>query len=146
MNTKTLKGMTAAASLLIGIGAASPALATTTGQQALGVVLANGIDVWTFTCGPAALGAVARVLDNGPNNAAAAVQVVLGHDGNPTAQATDTEGGAASGFAAVSDGPVGYTMAFKKTGGGAEGYTGEAFCTNGAVLAPVGGLTRRINQ
>ena len=72
MNTKTLKGLTAAASLLIGIGAASPALATTTGQQALGVVLANGIDVWTFTCGPATLGAVARVLDNGPNNAPAA--------------------------------------------------------------------------
>ena len=36
MNTKTLKGMGAAASLLIGIGAASPALATFTPPQILG--------------------------------------------------------------------------------------------------------------
>ena len=145
MNTKTLKGITAAVTLLVGIGAASPALATLTPAQALGNSV-NAIDVWTFECPPNFPIAQARVFDVAPINNPALLQVVLGKDGAPTVQVTDpNEGGQPSGFATVPDGIGGYVMAFKKTAGGGEGYIGEARCVNGANIAnPV--LQRRINQ
>ncbi len=153
MNTKTLKGMGATASLLIGIGAASPALADTfTGLQGLGAA-GNAIDVWTFICPAGTVSAQARVFDNNPPfNAPALMQVVLGEDGFPTVQATDQnpfangEGGGPSPYAVAADGPGLYAMAFKKTAGGVEAYIGSARCVNagGGILNPP--LTRRINQ
>lgn len=154
MNTKTLKGMNVALSLLVGIGAASPALAKSTGARALGAA-ANAIDVWTFTCPPGFNRAQARVNDIEPVNNSALLQVVLGHDGSPTVQRTDLSPVAAFGeggnisdstFADVGDGSGAYVMAFKKTASGEEGYIGEAFCrdANDAIFNP--DLTLRINQ
>ena len=146
MNTKTLKGMGAAASLLIGIGAASPVLATFTPGQVLGAA-PNSIDVWTFSCPAGTASAIARVHDTpAVFNAAALMQVVLGENGLPTDQETDFgEGGAPSAFAVVPDGPGLYAMAFKKTAGGVDSYIGEAYCVTAAgAFNPV--LTRRINQ
>lgn len=151
MNTKTIKGVGVAASLVIGIGAASPALATGTGPQLLGVA-ANAIDVWTFSCPGGTVSANARVSDTlAVVNAAALMQVVSGEDGLPTAQATDQnpfasgEGGGPSPAAVVADGPGLYAMAFKKTAGGVDSYIGEAVCVTGAgIFHPF--LTKRINQ
>ena len=154
MNTKTLKGMGAAASLLIGIGAASPALATLTGPQTLGAA-PNSIDAWTFSCPVGTVSAVARVYDTvAVFNAAAQMQVVLGEDGFPTIQWTDLipfatgEGGLPSPYAVVPFDGAGlqYALAFKKTAGGVDSYIGEAYCVigGGALFNPV--LTLRINQ
>ncbi|MGH8532405.1 MAG: hypothetical protein ACREV1_06635 [Gammaproteobacteria bacterium] len=146
MNTKTLKGMGVAASLLIGIGAASPALATVTPPQILGAA-PNSIDVWTFGCPAGTVSAIARVHDTPVVfNAAALMQVVLGEDGLPTVQATDfAEGGAPSPAVVVADGPGLYAMAFKKTAVGVDSYLGEAVCVTAAgIFHPF--LTKRINQ
>lgn len=152
MNTKTLQGISAAVSLLVGIGAASPALATFTGAQALGAA-AYAIDVWTFPCPAAFPRAIARVYDIAPGNNPALMQVALGKDSVTDDEVTDLnpgaafgEGGGPSGFADVPDGAGLYAMAFKKTAGGVEGYNGEAYCVNagGGLLNPP--LTLRISQ
>jgi hypothetical protein len=84
MNTKMFKGVGAAVSLFVGLGAASPVLAESSiGAQALRAP-ANSVDVWIFSCpravGPGG-GAQARVFDLiPPNNAAARMQVVLSQD------------------------------------------------------------------
>ena len=49
MNTNTLKALTVAMALAGGIAASSPAMATLTGVQTLGVAQ-NSVDVWRFTC------------------------------------------------------------------------------------------------
>lgn len=147
MNTKMLKGMTAAVSLLTGIGAASPAMAGFTGAQ----VLANNgasptIDVWTFT-GPAGFGGRARVSDLANPNNAPAVQVVLGHDSGPNLQVTDaTDNNVFSAFTPVIPESGLYAMAFKKTGPDFEIYNGHGQCVNaaGGIFEPA--LTRRIRQ
>ncbi|MSQ48513.1 MAG: hypothetical protein EXR78_09070 [Deltaproteobacteria bacterium] len=54
MDTKILRSFGTAA-LLISLIATSPALATSTGLQALGTS-ANAIDVYTFTCPATGLG------------------------------------------------------------------------------------------
>ncbi len=154
MNTKTLQGISAAVSLLVGIGGASPALAAVTGAQALGAA-ANAIDVWTFPCPAAFPNAIARVYDIAPVNGPALMQVVLGNDSIPTVQVADTnpgaapvgEGGGPSVFASVpAGGNLLYAMAFKKAAAGVEGYIGEAFCVNagGGLFNPP--LTLRISQ
>lgn len=150
MNTKMFKGVGAAVSLFVGLGAASPVLAdSSTGVQSLGAA-ANSIDVWTFSC---PIGARARVFDITPFNAAARMQAVLGKDGNPTREVTDLspsptgEGDGPSPFAVVIDGPGLYAVAFKKTAGGVERYNGQAACVNAAGVVtsnPV--LTKRIDQ
>jgi len=131
MNTKTLKGMGVAISLLVGIGAASPVLAKATSARKLGSE-ANAIDVWTFDCPEGFPIGQARVTDLLPtNNAAAKMQVVLSKDGTPTEQETDEDGEAGSDrsvSAIVNGGIGGYVMAFKKTADGEEDYIGEAFC------------------
>lgn len=131
MNTKTLKGIGVAISLLVGIGAASSALATSTGARDLGVKQ-NAIDVWTFDCPEGFPNGQARVKDLLPtNNAVAKMQVVLSKDGTPTEQETDEDGEAGSDrsvSATVNGGIGGYVMAFKKTADGEEDYIGEAFC------------------
>lgn len=145
MNTKMLKGMTAAVSLLTGIGAASPAMAGYTGAQLLGAV-PTAIHVWTFTC-PAGYGGRAQVNDLPNPNYAPAVQVVLGHDGNPTQQATDTtDDGAYSAFTPVISESDVYAMVVRKTGPAPEWYSGHGQCITpaGAISEPV--LTLRINQ
>lgn len=150
MNTKMCKGVGAAVSLLLGMGIASPALATSTGVQALGAP-ANSIDVWTFRCPAGTVSARARVFDIAPDNDAL-MQVVLGQDSAPTVQMTDEdpalrggEDGGPSPHAVVPDGPGFYAMAFKKTAGGAEGYIGQADCVlSNGINNPI--LTRRINQ
>jgi hypothetical protein len=149
MNTKMFKGVGAAVSLLLGMGAASPALATIV-VETLGAP-ENSIDVYTFNC---PIGARARVFDLiPPNNPAARMQAVLGNDGNPTRQVTDMspsptgEGGGPSPFAVVIGGPNLHAVAFKKTAGGVELYRGEVQCVNAAgnpTSNPA--LTRRINQ
>lgn len=151
MNTKMFKGVGAAISLFVGLGAASPVLAdTSTGVQALGAA-ANSIDVWTFRCPTGTVSARARVFDIEPFNVAARMQVVLGQDSAPTVEMTDVdpapngEGGGPSPLAVVPDGPGFYAMAFKKTAGGAEGYIGQADCVlSNGINNPI--LTRRINQ
>ena len=77
MNTKTLKGMGAAASLLMGIGAASPALATSTGVQALDFP-ASSIDASIFSCPNTTVRVEAQVLDLPPANVVARMQVTAG--------------------------------------------------------------------
>jgi hypothetical protein len=158
MNTKMFKGVGAAVSLFVGLGAASPVLADlSTGVQTLGAA-ANAIDVWTFTClpvvGPGG-GARARVFDLiPPNNAAARMQVALSKDSNPTRQVTDLspsptgEGGGSSPFVVVRDGPGDYTMVFKKTAAGVERYSGLVGCVNAAgvfISNPIN-LRRRLDQ
>lgn len=142
MNTKIFKGVGAAVSLFVGLGAASPVLAeSSTGAQALRAP-ANSVDVWIFSCpravGPGG-GAQARVFDLiPPNNAAARMQVVLSQDGSPTREVTDLsprptgEGDGSSPFARVFDGPGRYVMVFKKTAAGVERYEGRATCINAA--------------
>jgi hypothetical protein len=156
MNTKMFKGVGAAVSLLLGMGAASSVLADTSVVETLGAA-ENSIDVFTFNCplavGPGG-GARARVFDLiPPFNAAARMQVVLGQDGNPTRQVTDLsppptgEGDGSSPFAVVRDGPGLYAVAFKKTAAGGERYNGQAGCVNAAgvlIFNPV--LTKRIDQ
>lgn len=155
MNTNTLKAITVAVSLIAGMGAASPAMATATGAQSLEPA-ANAIDVFIFTCPAGFNRAQARVNDTTTTlNNPALMQVVLSKDGNPTVQRTDVfpvaafgEGGtiADSTFADVGDGSGAYFMVFKKTAGGEESYIGEAFCrdANDAIFNP--SLTRVINQ
>jgi len=150
MNTKTLKNMSVAVLLLLGMGAAAPALATPTGGQALGFS-ANSIDVFTFTCPVGFIGAAARMDDIAPMNPAR-IQVVLGRDGLPTVQQTaPDDAGGLSPFATVLDGAGLYAVAFKKTGVGVEGYSSDVFCVqpNGGglnILLNVFDLQRRINQ
>ena len=78
MNTKTLKGMGAAVSLLVGIGTASPAFATSTGPQALDFQ-ASSSDAFIFSCPdiPAfrTVRVEAQVLDLPPANVVARMQV-----------------------------------------------------------------------
>jgi hypothetical protein len=148
MNTKMLKGIGVAISLLVGIGAASPALATATAARALGVK-ANAIDVWTFDCPEGFPIGQARVQDlQATVNAAAKMQVVLSKDGTPTEQVTDEDGdgGDQSVEATVNGGIGGYVMAFKKTADGDEDYIGEAFCrdANNAIDQPT--IDLRIDQ
>ena len=71
MNTKTLKGITVAATLLVGIGTATSVSATSTGGRTLG----NGgqqIDVWSFVCPANFPIGQARVSDRAAINNAAA--------------------------------------------------------------------------
>ena len=135
MNTSFVQSfrskMVLAAALLVGLATTSPALATSTGAQTLGTA-ANAIDVYTFTC-PVGVGVRARtnVQDVAPINNPAFMQVVLGKAGFASSQTTDVlpvpfgEGGAASPVAQVIGGPGLYTVAFKKTAGGLEGYIGN---------------------
>jgi hypothetical protein len=149
MNTKMLKGIGVAISLLVGIGAASPALAKATSARALGIE-GNAIDVWTFDCPEGFTKGQARVKDlAATNNAAAQMQVVLSKDGTPTQQVTDEDGEAGSDrsvMATVDGGIGGYVMAFKKTADGVEDYIGEAFCrdANNAIHHPA--IDLRIDQ
>lgn len=150
MNTKTFKGVYTAVLLLAGVGATFPVLATSTGPQILGVA-ANSIDVFTFTCPAGLLGAAARVDDRDPPLNPALIQVVLGKDGVPTSERiAPNDGGGASLFAQVLDGPGLYAVAFKKTGFGVEAYNGDVFCVKASVplniLFNVVDLQRRINQ
>jgi hypothetical protein len=149
MNTKTLKGITAAVSLLVGIGTATSALATSTGGRTLG----NGgqqIDAWSFECPANFPIGQARVSDRAViNNAAAKMQVVLGKIGNPNQQVTDPdgEGGASSIFATVASGTGEYIVVFKKTAVGVEDYIADVVCrdaNNGLFNNPP--LTLRIDQ
>ncbi|MGH8612474.1 MAG: hypothetical protein ACREYF_10670 [Gammaproteobacteria bacterium] len=147
MNTKTLKGLGTAVSLLL---AASPALATSTGLQTLGAP-ANSIDVFTFTCPAGFIGAAARVDDREPPINPALMQVVLSKDGFPTVQQTaPDDAGGSSAFATVLDGSGLYAVVFKKTNVGIEAYIGDVFCVQPAVplniLQNVVGLKRQINQ
>lgn len=141
MNTKTLKGITAAVSLLMGLGTATSALATSTGGRTLG----NGehqIDVFSFECPADFPIGQARVSDREEiNNAAAKMQVVLGQIGRPNEQVTDPDGdgGDRSVFATVPSGPGQYIAVFKKTGKGVEDYIGDFVCrdaNNGLFNAP----------
>jgi hypothetical protein len=149
MNTKTLKGITAAVSLLVGLSTATSASATSTGGRELG----NGehqIDVWSFECPAGFPIGQARVSDRaGTNNAAAKMQVVLGKIGNPNQQVTDPdgEGPARSIFATVASGSGEYIAVFKKTAVGVEDYIADVVCkdaNNGLFNAPP--LTLRIDQ
>lgn len=91
-----------------------------------------------------------------PINIPASMQVVLGKATFVSAQTTDMasglgffngELGLPSPNAEVIGGSGLYTVAFKKTAGGAEGYIGNVICVNVAgigVTHPV--LTRSINQ
>jgi len=137
--------MTAAVSLLTGIGAASPTMAGYTGAQALGA-LANAIDVWTFDC-PAGFGGRARVNDL-PNPANPPdVQVMLGQNGKPTQVVTDTtDNGAYSAFTPVISASGGYAMVVRKTGPAPEIYSGHGQCITpaGHISEPV--LMLRISQ
>mgnify|MGYP001156637132 CR=1 FL=1 len=150
MNTKTLKGITAAVTLLVGIGAAPSVLALSTGPQTLGSA-ANSVDVWTLEC---ALANAKAVVSDGPNiNGPAKLQVVLSFDGNPTVQRTDNapvgqngEGGGSSGVASVSDGAGQYVMTVKKTAGGQDDYEANVVCFDGGITVDPVGLQRRINQ
>lgn len=146
MNMKTQKERIAA-SLLLLMGAATPALASSTGPQALGFP-ANSIDVWTFTCAAGTNGAAARVTDNAPVHPAL-MQVVLGKDSLPTVPGAAPNEGQSS-LVSVTDGSGVYTVAFKKTIAGAENYTGEVFCAVPVgplpLLINVSDLQRRINQ
>lgn len=157
MNTKMFKGVGAALSLFVGLGAASPVLAdSSTGVQTLGDP-ANAVDVWSFTCrlavGPGG-GARARVFDlDQPDNVAARMQVALSQDSVPTVQVTDLspsptgEGGGPSSYARVFDGPGRYVMVFKKTASGVERYVGTAACINAAGdLISNPSLRRELNQ
>jgi hypothetical protein len=141
MNMKTLKSITAAVSLLVGLGAANSALATSTGGRTLG----NGehqIDVFSFECPADFPIGQARVSDLATrNNAAAKMQVVLGKIGTPNQQVTDPDGdgGALSVFATVASGSGQYIAVFKKTGKGVEDYIGDFVCrdaNNGLFNAP----------
>ncbi|MBA2594198.1 MAG: hypothetical protein H0U97_18935 [Gammaproteobacteria bacterium] len=134
MNTKTLKGIGVAISLLVGIGAASPVLAKATSARKLGAAT-NAIDVWTFTCPADFPIGQARVYDLAATaNAPAQMQVVSGKKGHPSVQVTDTdppsdgEGGGPSVMATLDGGEGIYVVAFKKTAPGVEGYIGEMFC------------------
>jgi hypothetical protein len=129
MNTKTLKVITAAVSLLVGLGTATSALAT----SRFGT-LGNGgqqIDAWSFVCPANFPIGQARVSDNAaPNNAAAKMQVVLGKIGTPNEQVADPdgEGPALSIYATVASGPGNYTAVVKKTAVGVQGYTAVFVC------------------
>jgi hypothetical protein len=151
MNTKTLKAATLAVSLIAGMGAVSPAMATSTGVQALGVAQ-NSVDVWTFTC-PILSNGRATVQDIAPVALLNRVQVVLGKN-SVTSQVQDNsgglllgEGGASSAAAVVNGGTGLYAAAFKKTLLGGEGYIGNLYCVSvfgGAIINPA--ITRQINQ
>jgi hypothetical protein len=149
MNTKTLKGITAAVSLLVGLGTATSALATNTGARTLG----NGgqqIDAWSFECPATFPIGQARVSDRAViNNAAAKMQLVLGKIGNPNQQVADPDGdgGALSVFATVASGPGEYIAVIKKTAVGQEDYHVDVVCrdaNNGLFNNPP--LTLRIDQ
>lgn len=157
MNTKTLKATTLAISILAGIGATSPAMATPTGAQLLGVAQ-NSVDVWTFTCPAGWPWGRAAVQDTTVINLFLnnnRLQVVLGKAGFVSSQMQDNntglflwngEGGLSSAAAVVNGTPGLYAAAFKKTLIGAESYTGNLYCTNvfGGVFNPA--ITRHINQ
>jgi hypothetical protein len=152
MNTKMLKGISIAVSLLAGMGAASPALASPTGLQSLGVAQ-NSIDAWTFSCPAAFPNGRATVLDNpipfAPLNQ---LQVALGKAPLATSQVTDVggqgggEGGTTSPVAVVNGGAGLYVAVFKQTLLGGESYIGDLFCVDlsGVRHNPI--LTRQINQ
>lgn len=163
MNTKTVKAVTLAASLIAGMGATSPAMATlTTGgiaaPQTLGVQFAGQpprIDVWTFSCPAAFPWGRARVQDstliNSPTNR---LWVTLGRNGL-TNEVRDNntglgfllgEGGGFSVPAVVNGGPGLYVAAFKKTLVGAERYTGDLYCVNAANVRINPVITLMINQ
>jgi len=134
--------------LALSFSAVTPAFATSTGGQWLGAP-ANNIDVWRFNCPAGSNGAVARVSDTAPVRPAL-MQVVLSKDSIPTIQRTAPNEGQSS-SATVNDGPGSYTVAFKKTGAGWEGYRGDVFCSMNVggpfpLLVDVGGLQRVINQ
>ncbi len=149
MNTKTLKAVTLAASLIAGMGAVSPAMATSTGVQSLGLAQ-NSVDVWTFSC-PIFYNGRATVEDLAPFVLLNRAQVVLGK-GPVTIQVQDNlplitlgEGGASSAIAVVNQGAGLYAAAFKKTLLGVEGYRGNLYCVGPfGVLNPP--ITRAINQ
>ena len=156
MNTKTLKGMGAAVSLLVGIGTASPALATSTGPQALDFQ-ASSSDAFIFSCPdiPAfrTVRVEAQVLDLPPANVVARMQVAASNGVFPTITGQDNNEGDAlpSPNAGADTGPGTYVVVFKKTGiglvaNGIEGYEGRVRCLDedGNVLHPP--LIRRINQ
>jgi hypothetical protein len=153
MNTKTLKAVTLSVSMLAGIGAASPAMASSTGAQALGVAQ-NSVDVWTFTCPILFPRGRATVSDIAPFALLNRLQVVLGQAGFVSNQVQDNSGGillgegGASSAAAVVNGVTNriYAAAFKKTLAGNEGYIGDLYCTNvfGFRFNPA--ITRQINQ
>lgn len=149
MNTKTLKAATLAASLIAGMSSVSPAMARSTGVQALGIAQ-NSVDVWTFSC-PVFHNGRATVEDLAPFAPLNRVQVVLGK-GLITNQVQDNlplvtlgEGGASSAVTVVNQGAGLYAAAFKKTLLGVEGYRGNLYCVGPfGVLNPP--ITRLINQ
>jgi hypothetical protein len=134
--------------LALSFSAVTPAFATSTNAQWLGVPT-NSIEVWRFNCPAGSNGAVARVRDIAPVRPAL-MQVVLSKDSIPTVQRTaPNEGQSAS--AIVNDGSGSYTVAFKKTGFGWERYIGDVFCSipfGGGLplLVNAGGLQKVINQ
>jgi hypothetical protein len=134
MTTKTLKSVYAAVSLLIGIGSAAPALATSTGVEFLGAAPV-ATDIFTFACPAGTTFARANVADLfGIVNIPARMRVMLFkspfgvtvEDANPPA--AGGEGGLASPTANRFGGPGVYHAMFYKTAGGADNYLGNLTC------------------
>jgi hypothetical protein len=153
MNTKTLKAITLAVSILAGIGATTPAMATSTGAQALGVAQ-NSVDVWTFTCPVLFPRGRVTVQDTVATfSLLNRIQVVLGKTGFVSSQVQDNsggillgEGGATSAAAVVNGTPGLYAATFKKTLNGVESYIGDLYCTNVFGFRSNPAITRQINQ
>ncbi|WP_394754407.1 hypothetical protein [Crenothrix sp.] len=147
MNTKNLKNMATALSMVAGMGIGSSAMAVNTGIQTLGN--GNTVDAFTFTC-PAGSGGRARVNDRqNPNPVGVNMQVAIGHDSFPTRQAVDaTDNGVPSAFTVVIAESGAYAATFKKTGAAAEIYSGDLQCCNIAGNCAINpfNVVRRINQ
>lgn len=150
MDTKSLKAIGAAMSLLAGVGSASPALATSTGPETLGAP-ATAADAWCFVCPAFTYRVSAHVHDtrlpifNFPAN----MKVQVGKAAPPLAGlsgvATDVlpfifngEGGLPSPNAVKDGGPGLYTVAFFKDAAGGESYIGDVVCKRriGHILLP----------
>ncbi len=132
MNTKMFKGVGAAISLIVGMGAASPVLATSTGRQTLGTPT-GATDVFTFNCGFSS-NAAANVADlDPPFNVPPRMRVMLVKGGAAAQREDDTppttggEDGAASGNA-VLPGIGNFSVLFFKTAPGVEAYEGNVVC------------------
>ena len=129
MNINISKGIFAVMLLVVGIGAALPAAATSTGVQTLSTP-PNAVDVFTFTCPATTLSASASVEDlTSIYNVAARMQVLplkdsfTAHAEDSTPTSNGGEGGLPSSSARLFKGPGKYLMLVFKTAAGSEAYS-----------------------
>lgn len=153
MNRKLLTGVYTAASLLVGMSSAAPALADGRDAAASGVGAqfftfgqllgfgGNSMDVWRINCPLPTTNVTADVLDRTSiNNPAAALKVTIFKDFFPPSSAFDfVEGFPVGGTAGLIRDSGVYHIAFRKTSTGVDDYDSIFNCRNGnLIVAPIG--------